>query len=479
MKILFVASELTPLAKVGGLGDVVGSLPKELKKLGQDIRIAIPYYQPIKDSGFKTKLLFKGIPIKLSPTGEKINLYQGEISSSKVIVYLLENKKFLSQGGIYFSKSAFCDTLGEIQRFLFFSQAVLEIFSYIDWQPDILHCHDWHTAVIPLLIKVRKEKIKTLLTIHNLANQGIWGAKEILSFLGLKENDWPTLKEQPIGPYGKDINLLQQGILNADLINTVSPTYAQEILTKEFGKNLENFLRKRKNDLYGILNGIDREYFNPQTDKEIKIRSSWQNLERKKENKIDLQETVGLPLDKEMLLLSFIGRLTFQKGVDLIYSAIDEIMREKVQLVILGKGSQKYEKLVREMADKYPFSVSAQIKFDPKLARKIYAGSDLLLMPSRFEPCGLCQLIAFRYGTLPLVRSTGGLKDTVIEGETGFTFENYDPQDFLKSFKKAVRIFYQEKEKWKKMQIRAMKADFSWSKSAQKYLELYQKLFNN
>ena len=491
MKVLFIASECAPLAKVGGLADVVGALPKALKDLGIDVRVCLPKYQAIDLKKYKFKPVAKSIVVKK----EKVDIYQGFLPESlprsedsllrgRVIIYLLENEKYLSRNGIYFD---------EIQRFLFFLQAILEIFPAINWFPDIIHCHDWHTAIVPLLskacpvpprpfpkgrgwcgVKSQKSKVKILLTIHNLAQQGKWNTKEVLSFLNLKGDETKSLK---IRDKGGDFNILQQGILNADLINTVSPRYAKEILTKEYGQGLEEWLLKRKKEIFGILNGIDKQRFNPETDPDLKLNYSFQNLEKKNENKIHLQRILNFKKNPQIPLFGFIGRLDSQKGIDLIIEVIPELIKKECQLVILGVGILDYEKKLLELSQKYPQNISSQIKFDSVLAQKIYAGADIFLIPSQFEPCGLVQMIAMRYGAIPIARKTGGLADTIKEGKTGFLFEEYNAKSFLQSIDRALKL-YQNRKEWLRLMKKAMKKDFSWKSSSLEYLKLYKKLLN-
>ena len=316
--------------------------------------------------------------------------------------------------------------------------------------------------------------LKSVLTVHNLSTQGKWNQKEILDFLNLRGNELPTLK---LRDKNSDFNALQQGILNADLLNTVSPTYAKKILTKEYGEDLEESLIKRKKELFGILNGIDKKRFNPETDPNLKANYSLKNLEKKIENKIHLQEILNFKKSPETPLLAFIGRLDLQKGIDLIIEVIPELIKLGCQLRILGVGSPDYEKKLLELSQKYPKNISAQIKFDPVLAQKIYAGADIFLMPSKFEPCGLGQMIAMRYGTIPIARQTGGLVDTIDDGKTGFLFKEYQVEVFLKTIKKVLNL-YQDKREWQKLMRAAMKKDFSWTLSAKKYLKLYKKLLN-
>jgi starch synthase len=478
VKVLFVASECTPIAKVGGLGDVIGSLPKALKDLGVDVRICLPKYAIIDFKKYKFELINRDIKVK----DEKVKIYQGFLPESeprslgdKVPVYLLENEKYFGENGVYFEKSAFVSSLKEIERFLFFSQAILEIFSALNWQPDIIHCHDWHTAIVPLLLKTKTWKLepKILLTIHNLANQGEWKVAEIFDFLDLKDSEIESLKIRN----GEDgnFNIFQQGILNSDLLNTVSPNYAKEILTKEYGEGLENSLLQRKKELFGILNGIDYTFFNPETDPDLKKNYSKKNLEGKIENKLELQKVLNFKKDPRIPLFSFIGRLTPQKGIDLIIKIIPELVKMDCQFVFLGVGMENYEKKLLELSQRYPQNISAQIKFDPVLAQKIYGGADIFSMPSRFEPCGLGQMIAMRYGTIPIARQTGGLTDTIENKKTGFLFKEYKAEAFLETIKTALNL-YQDKKAWQKLVKEAMKKDFSWKKSAREYLKLYQVL---
>ena len=467
MKLLFVASECTPIAKVGGLGDVVGALPKALAELGLDVRIVIPKYRIIDEN----KYHFELIASKIGVREEFINIYQGLLPESKVIVYLLENEKYFGENEVYSHISSF----GGIERFLFFSETILDIFSHIKWFPQIIHCHDWETAIIPLLLKLKGEKrIRTLLTIHNLAVQGKWNPKDVFHLLNLNGNEIETLRFRD---KDKDFNILQQGILNADLLNAVSPTYRKEILTKKYGNGLENFLAQRKNSLLGILNGIDFVRFNPETDPAIKENYSVINFEKKNKNKIELQKIFQLPEKKNALLFGFIGRLDPQKGIDLIIKILPNLVKSDCQLVILGKGEKEYEKELQELAKKYPKNIFVYIKFDPVLAQKIYAGSDIFLMPSKFEPCGLGQMIAMRYGTIPIVRETGGLADTVIQRKTGFLFKQYNSRALVKIINEALKV-YENKKEWQKIIKRAMKEDFSWKISAKEYLSLYKKLLN-
>ncbi len=497
MKVLFVGGELTPIAKVGGLADVIGALPKALKKLGVDVKIIIPKYGIIDEKKYPLKKIASDIKIPFYNQEELVNVYSCFLPDTQrqVEVYLIENLKYLSEGEIYFTIDASSSgALNECQRFVFFTKCVAEIFlnNKIDWQPDIFHCHDWHTGFLPLLIKIQsvnlQMKQKTLFTIHNFAYQGKYNPQEILKMLNLKEQDWPCLRERTKNQF-KDLNAVQQAILNADLINTVSPTYAQEILTPEFGEKLENNLQKRKANLSGILNGIDVDFFNPATDltliKNYGLEMPKEKiLENKKENKEYLQKNCNLKIDSNVPLIGLISRVAEQKGFDLIIKIFDKLMELDLQFVLLGTGDPKMEKTLAELSLKYPDKFSCNLKFNTKVAQQIYAGSDIFLMPSHFEPCGLGQMIAMRYGTTPIVRACGGLKDTVENYSLqtihyklgmGFVFEKYEANEMLNSIKEALEI-YKDKKAWQEIIFHNMRQDFSWENSAKKYLELYKKL---
>lgn len=462
MKVLFVAPECGPIIKVGGLANVIESLSKALKNLGADVKIVIPKYEVVNGKKWNLEKVSSFYLDK-----EKINIWQGLLSSD-IVIYFLENKNYLGKQKIYPSIEDF----ESFEKFLFFSKAVLEIFPKIGWKPDILHCNEWETAFIAPLLKIKnqKSKIKTILTIHNLSVQGKWNAKDIFRFLNLKGNEIESLK---IRDGDGDFNLLQQGILNVDFLTTVSPTYAKEILTKEQGFGLEKDLKKRK--IVGILNGIDTEFFNPKTDKNLKTNYSLENVEKKIENKIELQKILKFKKDEKTPLLSFIGRLTLQKGIDLFKNAVPKLVKKNLQIVFLGTGEKKYEEMLSRFQKKYPKNVSVHIEFNETLGQKIYGGSDIILIPSLFEPCGLVQMIAQRYGTIPVARKTGGLADTIEDNKTGFLFKEFKWESFLNTIEKCLNVF-QDKKKWGKIVKRAMRKDFSWKKSAKEYLKIYQNL---
>lgn len=437
LKILMVAAEITPIAKVGGLGDVIGALPKALADLGVDIRIIIPFYGSINKNKYKIKLIKNNISVN----GQLINLHQTTLPETKIPVYLIEHI-FFKDKIIY--GSALNDSVSDIEKFSFFSQAVLPAMKAADFQPDIIHLNDWHTATLAKIIKTQCRDIKTVYTIHNLANQGLFSGG----------------------------NLMADGILNSDIITTVSPTYAKEILTKEYGCGLEKILAKRKSRLYGILNGIDTDFFNPAADNLIKQKYSLKNLEKKTANKLSLQKQLKLPDNKNIALVGLVTRFVKQKGIELI---TENFSKSNCQFVFLGTGEKKYEIALLNLAKKFPKQFNAQIKFDEKLAHQIYASSDIFLVPSRFEPCGLTQMIAMRYGASPLVRLTGGLADTVNK-KNGFTFKKFSSDEFYKALKQALKIYYEKPKAWQRLTITDMKENFSWNKSAREYLKLYKKL---
>jgi starch synthase len=464
IKILITAAEVTPIAKVGGLGDVIGALPKALNKLGTDVRIIIPFYGAIDRNKGQFKLIASNLKVETAVTDELVNLYQTKLPLSPVPVYLIEHK-FFNGPDIY--------GLVDIKKFIFFSRALLACLKTINFKPDVIHLNDWHTAAVTLFLKTLYKNdpffnnTKTLYTIHNLANQGLADYKIIA--LNKFEEGLALISDKQKNP---DINFMAQGILNSDLVNTVSPTYAREILTKEFGAGLEKILAKRKKQLTGILNGIDTDFFNPLTDQFISHNYSFADLNKKIENKLKLQIKLGLKPDKNIALAGMVTRFVRQKGLELITENFSEL---NCQFVFLGSGEKKYEDALLALARKYPEKFSVQIKFDEKLAHQIYAGSDIFLVPSRFEPCGLTQMIAMRYGSVPVVRTTGGLKDTV-KSHLGFTFNKFDALKFYQTIKKALKIYYEKPGDWKKLQLNGLKQNFSWEKSAKDYIKLYKKL---
>ncbi|HHD92526.1 MAG TPA: glycogen synthase [Candidatus Portnoybacteria bacterium] len=460
IKITFIAAECAPLAKVGGLADVIGSLPSALSQDKLDISIIIPAYETIlKNWSNQFTNYQKEIQVKFDHSIKSVTIHQIIINS--IPIYLIENKKYLSTGLIYPKSDASSGgSEEEAKRFLFFSQAALTFAQ--ESNPQIIHCHDWHTGIIPHLIKYQNLPFKSILTIHNLAYQGIYSGQLVNQLLA---TNFPT----------KTVNCLRQGIINADYVTTVSPNYAQEILTPEFGCGLSPALKKKKNHLIGILNGLDLKIYNPANDPLITTNYSTNNLSKKIKNKFFLQKKFHLQEDSQIPLLSIVCRLTPQKGITLLREIIPRLMEMDTQLILLGSGLSTYEKFLKSFNRKYPQKFHAEIGFNGQLAHQVYAGSDIFLMPSKFEPCGLGQMIAMRYGTIPVAHAVGGLKDTIQNKKNGFLFENYQSEDFYQIIKKTL-VFYRQPSKWLKLQKSAMTTDFSWQKSAQEYLKLYQKI---
>lgn len=469
IKILFAAAELTPLAKSGGLADVVGALPIALRQRDFDVRCIIPKYEVINAAGLGFR---RGRTLSVTVGGGTyaVPVWEGVVPKTEVPAYLLENPDFLSRGGIYFEQSADERTFAEFRRFLFFQVAVAAFLQSADWQPDLLHGHDWETALLPLLTHRRTPFI---LTLHNVAMQGIWNAGEIRRFLRLDLQPPPELVTA--SPHD-NLNLLGIGIRAADRVTTVSPNYAREILAPEFGLGLESMLREAGDRLVGILNGIDTERFDPAHDPDI-VAYSAERLEKKQENTRRLRADFGLTGAGP--IFGHIGRLTEQKGIDLIASARDWFARTRANLVILGKGLTEFETIARALPKQLPGLCATVIGFDPVLAQRIYAGSDFFLMPSRFEPCGLGQLISLRYGTPPIVRSTGGLKDTVRDvrqaSGTGFVFESYETAALIEVLDRARQLLMQPSD-YRAVQRRGMAEDFSWGASADAYARVYREV---
>ncbi|MBI5144768.1 MAG: glycogen synthase GlgA [Candidatus Omnitrophica bacterium] len=451
MRIALCASEAVPFAKTGGLADVAGALPLALENLGQDVIIIMPAYKTIQNL---TK------DISCSIIGKNIK------------VYFIENDKYFNRDGLYGDKNG--DYKDNLDRFSYYCKKTLELLKQINFKADIIHIHDWQAALIPVYLEKLYQKdnfykdIKTLLTIHNIGYQGLF-AKEEFPKLGL---DWSLFNMECFEFYGK-INLLKAGIVFSDIINTVSPTYSKEIQTKDFGYGLEGVLNKRKGWLFGILNGLDYTIRNPESDKFIAQNYSKENIEDKYKNKENLQKLCKLPVNLGVPLFGIVSRLAEQKGFDILAQGIEEICRRDLQLVILGTGDQKYYNILGDIAKKYPKVISLHLKFDESLAHNIYAGSDIFLMPSKYEPCGLGQMISLRYGTIPLVFKTGGLADTV-NSDNGFVFQRYSKEDLIKAIDRAAKA-YKSKDKWRKVALQAMGYNFSWEESGKKYIELYEK----
>ncbi len=476
MKILFVASEVAPFAKTGGLADVTGSLPKELKRLGHDVRIFLPYYREVERSGVPVRKMRKAVEIPLGDEVHRGVLRQGSLGD--IPVYLLENRAFFDRDGLYGTPAG--DYPDNHRRFAFFCRGVLELLKRIDFRPDIIHCHDWQTALIPILLRYELAsdlffaRTAAVYTIHNLAYQGLF-PRETLAEMGL-DPSYFTIER--LEYYGK-VNLMKGAILTADLVTTVSETYCREILAAEQGCGLEGVLQCRKDDLFGILNGLDYDEWAPATDQDIFKRYTSTSLAGKAANKKGLQRLLGLEERADLPLVGMVSRLVAQKGFDLVTELLPRLAAEDLQLVVLGTGDGAYARLFEDARERGARNISLTTGFDPSLSRKVYAGSDIFLMPSHFEPCGLGQLIAFRYGAVPVVRKTGGLADTVTDSRksqaaNGFTFEPYDADALWESLQRAISA-WRDRESWKRLMRRGMAMDFSWHRSAEKYLELYRR----
>ncbi|GIW48506.1 MAG: glycogen synthase 2 [Deltaproteobacteria bacterium] len=487
MRILFVSPEMEPLAKVGGLADVVGALPKELQKLGCNVRVVIPLYRQVRGYAKKAGLRLRDLKRDVTVCMDFLP-YRGKIKEvvlGDVSVYLLENDIFFNREHIYSTPQG--DYEDNDLRFGFLSIGALEVAKTLGFKPDIIHCHDWQTALVPVSLKWRKhlrddpffKESKTVFTIHNISYQGLFG-KELLEKFGLP---WYIFTPQGIEFYGK-VNLLKGGIIYSDLVTTVSPTYAKEIKTPEYGFGLEGVLRWISQDpgrLVGVLNGIDYEVWNPKTDGALYANYDSDNLGGKLKNKVRLKEETGLSKNGNKPLIGIVSRLAEQKGIDLIVEAFPQIFDLGFQMVVLGSGDEKYERMLENAMNTYKGNLSVNIGFNDQLARRIYAGSDMFLMPSRFEPCGLGQMIALRYGSIPVVRGTGGLLDTVIDYTVdkkrgnGFVFHEFSKVSLLDALIRAISVYENEVE-WRELVRRAMNEDFSWGSSSRKYLELYHSL---
>ena len=476
-KILFATSEAVPFIKTGGLADVAGSLPKCFDKKYFDIRVILPKYACMKQE-WKDKMEY--VTHFYMDLGFK-NCYVGimQMQYDGIQFYFIDNEYYFSGPKPYDSAP------WDLEKFAFFSKAVLSVLPVIGFRPDIIHCHDWQTGLVPVYLHDSFQEneffrgIKTVMTIHNLKFQGVWDIKTMQGLTGLPASLFTPDKLE----YKKDANMLKGGLVYADYITTVSDSYANEIQTENYGEGLNGLLSARHYDMQGIVNGIDYQVYNPATDNKIYCNYDAESFRKKKvNNKLKLQEDLGLTVDKKKYMIGLISRLTDQKGLDLINFVIDRIVDDFTQLVVIGTGEGQYENMFRYYAWKYPDRVSANICYSDDLAHKLYASADAFLMPSRFEPCGLTQLISFRYGTVPIVRETGGLKDTVVpynEYENtgdGFSFSNYNGEEMLSVINYSKHIFFDKKKQWNQIIDRGMAKDFSWKSSKCRYENLYNYL---
>lgn len=472
MNILFISTEAEPFAKSGGLGDVIGSLPGELNKLGADARVMLPLYETIRKNYGKSMKFVGDFSVKLSWRQQYCGIFQMEYEG--VTFYFLDNEQ-------YFKRDAYYGYYDDGERFAYYSKAALDALEFIDFLPDILHCSEWQTALVPVFLKTLfKEnafynRFRTVFTIHNIEYQGKFDSGILQDLLGLSE------AERGILEYDGAINYMKGAVVTCDRLTTVSQSYAEEITYPFYGKGLEKIIKENRYKLSGILNGIDTKLYNPFRDPCIPVKYSKNNPVKKLDNKIELQSSLGLDADPEVPVISMIGRLAEHKGIDLVTAVFDELMEEKLQFVLLGTGEAKYEEFFRRKSLEYPGRMSVNTKFSAELASRIYAGSDLFLMPSISEPCGLAQMISLRYGTIPIVRETGGLKDSIEpynpEAGTGngITFSSVNAQDMIGAIKRAIK-FYWDKEKWEILVSNGMKTDFSWKISSKEYIRLYKEI---
>ena len=471
MKVLYAASEALPFAASGGLGDVAGSLPQALRKRLIGARIVMPMYDSIKQELKDSMKFITAISVPVAWRRQYCGIF--EARSGGVIYYLLDNQYYFKRDGLY----GFYD---DAERFAFFSRAVLEIIPHIDFKPDIIHCNDWQTALTPLYYstiyanKPGFENIKTVLTIHNIQYQGVYGDEILENVIGI-DRSYKSLLE-----YDNAINLMKGGIETANAVTTVSPSYAVEILDPWYSHGLDTILKERAFKLRGILNGIDVENYNPETDKAVFKNYSAEAPAGKAVNKKELQKLFDLPQNADTPVMGMVTRLVSHKGLDLCKAVLDELLSSTdIQLVVLGSGDRQYEDFFKGLSERYPEKVGLRLGFVPDLARKIYAGTDLFLMPSKSEPCGLSQMVALRYGSIPIVRETGGLRDSVSDSGSGdgngFVFSNYNAHDMLYTIKRACEGF-KDKEGWAILVNRAMTCDNSWGKSANEYIKLYREL---
>jgi starch synthase len=474
LKVLFASAEAIPFAKTGGLADVVGTLPRTLVKAKVDARIIVPLYGDIAEEYRARMRPVTSETVQLGWRRQYCGLF--EMQHEGVTIYFLDNEYYFRRKGLY-------NFYDEAERFGFFSKAVLDVLPRLEWAPDIIHCHDWHVGMIPVLLRSNYCKapwcsaIKTICTVHNLEYQGVFPHSILGDMFNL---DREPAAEAALEFYGM-VNFLKGGLEFADYISTVSPSYAQEIQTRYWGEKLDGVLKRRSDRLVGIVNGIDADEYNPGHDPALFANYSARSFKGKVENKARLQELMGLEQNPAAPLFGIVSRLVKAKGFDLVHHVLDEIVAAGAQLVVLGSGEHQFEAMFQEAARRHPGKVAVRIGYDDTLARRIYSGADMLLMPSLKEPCGISQLIAMRYGCIPLVREIGGLVDTVEsfnpetnEG-TGFSFTNYNAHDMLHVIRLACNV-YLDKKRWTVLMKMAMKTDHSWKVSAKEYISLYRQV---
>jgi starch synthase len=485
IKVLHITTELTPLAKAGGLGDIVGYLPKAMAETYPvDVRVVMAKYRTIDMEKYPAELIIKDVKVKMPDNKKwvKISVWKTFLPGTLVPVYLIDGPKSIYPNGIVLEDIG--KSYNEIPFFLyvFISKVAMQLLKMLDWHPDVIHYHDGYEALTSKWINTIYQKdpfyrsIATVCTIHNLSFQPI-GKLSVAHRLGFKRGEFQKIGQ--ITGKKNEINLTAEAVYYADMVNTVSPTYAREVLTKKYSAGLYKLMRHIKQKFTGIVNGIDYEDFDPRTNNDTPVKYWINNLDLKKENKLFLQKKFGLTQSADLPLICAVTRLTGQKGLDLIGDVLKELVNMGGQFIVLGTGWKNIEGMFIKAEKEYPKTVAAEMRFDANLAQTIYAGSDMLLMPSRFEPCGISQIIAMRFGTIPIVRKTGGLADTVKNNLNGYVFKNYTKEDFLDAIGRAVEAYYNQKDHWHKMQVNCMKKDFSWKNSAKKYIWLYKKAIHN
>jgi starch synthase len=482
MDILFACSEAHPLVKTGGLADVSGSLPRAIKNLKQGIRLILPAYPVARANAGVLKLVYE---ISLPGSQRPVRILQGHLPHTRVRLYLIDAPEYFDRDGGPYSTPAGKDWPDNAARFALFARAVCAVAmnqAGLDWKPDLVHCNDWQTGLVPALLSLQAKRPATVFTIHNLAYQGLFNWSQFKA-LQLPTDWWSP---DALEFYDK-ISFIKGGLVFSDWITTVSPTYAKEIRTTEFGCGLEGLLEHRKNRLAGILNGVDYQVWNPGRDRLLPQTYTARTLESKLKNKAALQETFGLPVNAEIALFGHVGRLVEQKGLDLILDLLPELLKRPMQLAFLGTGEAKLEQAMRKAHRQHRDRIGVQIDYDERLAHLLEAGSDVFLMPSRFEPCGLNQLYSLRYGTPPIVRNTGGLADSVVDANgpnlyqrtaTGFVFEHARPRQLLRAIDRALNLF-NRRDIWQDLQHTGMREDFSWRRSASTYVDLYEQVLKH
>jgi len=471
MKILFACSEAVPFSKTGGLGDVCGSLPAAIKKQWVGARVITPLYESVPKELRDQMTFVKAITVNLAWRKQYCGIYKARIDG--VTYILLDNEYYFKRPNLY----GYYD---DCERFAFFSKAVLDVLPHIDYEPDVIHCNDWQTAMVPVYLKRLYfcdpfySSMKAVFSIHNIQYQGRFGSEVVEDVLGLDSYEYDSgLLEQD-----GCVNLMKAAIQVSDAVVTVSPTYAQEIQTSPYGYGLDSLLRINADKLTGIINGINTREYDPASDPAIYRNYSADSLDDKVYNKLNLQMMTGLPQNENVPVIGMVSRLVSHKGLDLVCDCIDELLSRDIQLVILGKGDWKYEQLLSEAQKRYPSRLSFNLAFSNELAHNIYAGSDMFLMPSQSEPCGLSQMISLIYGTAPIVRETGGLRDTIVPylaGGNGFVFAGYNTHDMLYVVDQALGV-YADKKRWRELIAGGMKGDYSWKASAGRYISLYRGL---